>query len=262
MFCVRRPGIEPGTVRLGGECAVRLRQRRMKLGRRASNPRAPTTLPTAYKAEGIPPSWPPRSRTELHRLIRAAPSTGWVVANARKAGYSKATVTRASASNGARPLADSPSMPRGIARGKYARRDSNPQQHGPRPCPSASCGTSASEPPRPQSGTGPTRAVTVRERSRSRARRHCCLSGIRTQTISGFRVRRPASWTKRHRVRKARFERAWALRPTRVWAWRGYRLHHSRVRRRGLEPRTAGLRIHRSTVELAAREPYRGVEPR
>jgi hypothetical protein len=27
--------------------------------------------------------------------------------------------------------------------GKYARRDSNPQIHGPQPCPSASCGTSA-----------------------------------------------------------------------------------------------------------------------
>ena len=50
-------------------------------GRRGSNPRVPVTLPAAYKTEGIRPSWPPRSRTELYRLIRAAPTTGWAVAN-------------------------------------------------------------------------------------------------------------------------------------------------------------------------------------
>jgi hypothetical protein len=47
------------------------------------NPRVPVTLSAAYKTEGIRPSWPPRSRTELYRLIRAAPSTGWVAASGR-----------------------------------------------------------------------------------------------------------------------------------------------------------------------------------
>jgi hypothetical protein len=47
------------------------------------NPNAPVTLSTAYKTEGILPRWPPRSRTERYRLIRAAPSTGWVVASGR-----------------------------------------------------------------------------------------------------------------------------------------------------------------------------------
>lgn len=34
-----------------------------------------------YKPEGIRPGWPPRSRTERYRLIRSAPSTGWVAAS-------------------------------------------------------------------------------------------------------------------------------------------------------------------------------------
>jgi hypothetical protein len=42
------------------------------------------TLSTGYKPEGIRPGWPPRSRTEQYRLIRAVPSTGWAVASGRR----------------------------------------------------------------------------------------------------------------------------------------------------------------------------------
>jgi hypothetical protein len=37
--------------------------------------------------------WPPRSRTELYRLIRAAPTTGWAVAIERKTEVSSPTVS-------------------------------------------------------------------------------------------------------------------------------------------------------------------------
>ena len=63
-------------------------------GRRGSNPRVPVTLSAAYKTEGIRPSWPPRSRTELYRLIRAAPTTGWAVAIERKMRVSSPTAAR------------------------------------------------------------------------------------------------------------------------------------------------------------------------
>jgi hypothetical protein len=63
-------------------------------GRRGSNPRVPVTLPAAYKTEGIRPSWPPRSRTELYRLIRAAPTTGWAVAIERKMRVSSPAAAR------------------------------------------------------------------------------------------------------------------------------------------------------------------------
>ena len=57
-------------------------------GRRGSNPGVPVTLPAAYKTEGIRPSWPPRSRTELYRLIRAAlrPDRPWPMNLARRRG--------------------------------------------------------------------------------------------------------------------------------------------------------------------------------
>ena len=50
-----------------------------------SNPasfRGKSPVPVLSGASGK--SWPPRSRTERYRLIRAAPSTGWVVASGRR----------------------------------------------------------------------------------------------------------------------------------------------------------------------------------
>ena len=49
-----------------------------------SNPasfRGKSPVPVLSGASG---NWPPRSRTERYRLIRAAPSTGWVVASGRR----------------------------------------------------------------------------------------------------------------------------------------------------------------------------------
>ena len=113
--------------------------------------------------------------------------------------------------------------------GKYARRDSNPHPHGPQPCPSASCGTSAREPP---PGVEPGHPPYEGEAA-SRARRRSCPSWIRT-TIRGFRGRRPAVRRKGtecgrcdSNAQTARFELA-----------RSSGCRHSRVRRLGFEPRT------------------------
>ena len=51
------------------------------VGAAGVEPACTFTLSAGYKPEGIRPGWPPRSRTEHYRLIRAAPSTGWVVTN-------------------------------------------------------------------------------------------------------------------------------------------------------------------------------------
>jgi hypothetical protein len=51
------------------------------MGATGVEPACTFTLSAGYKPEGIRPGRPPRSRTEHYRLIRAAPSTGWVVAN-------------------------------------------------------------------------------------------------------------------------------------------------------------------------------------
>ena len=50
------------------------------------------TLSAGYKPEGIRPGRAPRDRTWLYRCIRAAPSTSWVVLEARKMEVSSPTV--------------------------------------------------------------------------------------------------------------------------------------------------------------------------
>ncbi len=62
---------------------------------------------------------------------------------------------------------------------KYARRDSNPQSHAPQACPSASCGTSAGEPP---PGVEPGRPP-YEGGAASRARRHGYPPWIRTRNL-------------------------------------------------------------------------------
>ena len=65
------------------------------MGATEVEPACTFTLSTGYKPEGIRPGWPPRSRTERYRLIRSAPSTGWVVTN-RKVRVSSPTAAKPS----------------------------------------------------------------------------------------------------------------------------------------------------------------------
>ena len=95
---------------------------------------------------------------------------------------------------------------------KYARRDSNPQQHGPQPCPST-CLRHERKRAATRCRPGPS---AVRRRSRSRARRQSCpldLSCGRCDSNAQAASSEPARST-------------------------GCR--HSRVRRQGLEPRSRG----------------------
>jgi hypothetical protein len=116
---------------------------------------------------------------------------------------------------------------------KYARRDSNPQPHGPQPCPSTNLRHE-----RKRAATrcrpGPS---AVRSRSRSRARRQRCPSWIRT-TINDFRGRCPTVRPKGiecgrcdSNAQAARSELA-----------RSSSCRHSRVRRLRFERRSSGVR--------------------
>ena len=110
---------------------------------------------------------------ELDSNQRAPASrTGWDAVNRPGTNWSPRQVP---------PLASRPYKGRPLAGagGKYARRDSNPQSHGPQPCPST-CLRHERKRAATRCRPGPS---AVRRRSRSRARRQSYPPWIRTRNL-------------------------------------------------------------------------------
>jgi hypothetical protein len=126
----RTTGIEPATPTLGTSCATSCATSAWSL------PPVLTRAATPYQgvadADPAGMSWAPGIRTRKLSVQRPSGSAGSPIAHQEP--------SPECAGLGCRPYRGRP-----VAgpKGKYARRDSNPQIHGPRPCPSASCGTSA-----------------------------------------------------------------------------------------------------------------------
>ena len=88
-----------GASRRGRTRALPLKRRRCchytreAWGRRGLNPHGPLPFPLVISPRGYAPVDAPRDRTWRYRCIRAAPSTSWVVLEARKMEVSSPTVS-------------------------------------------------------------------------------------------------------------------------------------------------------------------------
>ena len=120
---------------------------------------------------------------------------------------------------------------------KYARRDSNPQKHGPQPCPSTSCGTSVRKPP---PGADPGRPLYESGAAAVRG-------GVAAHRGFEPRLARPGrAVLPVERMGIACGRRDSNAHAARFGLARSSGCLHFRVRRQGFEPRTCGLRIRRS----------------
>lgn len=148
----------------------------------------------------------------------------------------------------------------------YARRDSNPQLPGSRPGPSTQLRherVEMAQSPRLASNQLPSVYETDALPDE--------LQGQRQQLPeqdSNLHLRDPESRVlpiRRPGIEYGRRDlNSHELTLTRVWAWRGCRLRHARVRRQGIEPRLPGLRVRCFTAIARGAEearPTRGSNP-